>query len=144
MQAVPDSWCEKVFWQDPYCTRLQTHINTVDGDRVTLARTIFFASSGGQESDSGTIAGITVLDASKQGQQIYYTLPRDHALAVGQAVEISIDWHRRYRLMRLHLAAEIPIRPTVETYPLADANRALTSLKREPVKGAKVLVVNSA
>jgi D-arabinose 1-dehydrogenase-like Zn-dependent alcohol dehydrogenase len=29
----------------------------------------------------------------------------------------------------------------VETYPLAEANRALVELKRGPVRGAKVLVV---
>jgi len=41
----------------------------------------------------------------------------------------------------LALAAEIPIRPEVRTYPLEEANRALVELKRGPVKGAKVLVV---
>ncbi|MGE0621005.1 MAG: zinc-dependent alcohol dehydrogenase family protein [Pseudomonadales bacterium] len=39
------------------------------------------------------------------------------------------------------LAARIPIRPEVQTYPLAEANRALVALKREPVRGAKVLIV---
>lgn len=41
----------------------------------------------------------------------------------------------------LAIAAEIPIRPEVETYPLHDANRALIELKRDPVRGAKVLVM---
>jgi propanol-preferring alcohol dehydrogenase len=41
----------------------------------------------------------------------------------------------------LPLAARIPIRPEVQVYPLAQANRALVSLKREPVRGAKVLIV---
>ena len=41
----------------------------------------------------------------------------------------------------LPLAAEIPLRPAVTTYPLAEANAALVSLKRESVRGAKVLVV---
>lgn len=39
----------------------------------------------------------------------------------------------------LPLAAAIPIRSEVRAYPLADANEALVSLKREPVRGAKVL-----
>lgn len=42
----------------------------------------------------------------------------------------------------LPLAAGIPIKPTVETYRLEDANRALMDLKRGPVRGAKVLVVS--
>ncbi len=41
----------------------------------------------------------------------------------------------------LPLAATIPIRPKVECYPLAAANEALVSLKRENVRGAKVLRV---
>ncbi len=48
-----------------------------------------------------------MLDARKDGRQIVYTLERDHGLAPGEPVSIAIDWPRRYRLMRLHLAAEL-------------------------------------
>jgi propanol-preferring alcohol dehydrogenase len=41
----------------------------------------------------------------------------------------------------LPLAAEIPLVSEVATYRLEEANRALIELKREPVKGAKVLIV---
>ncbi|MGD8416311.1 MAG: alcohol dehydrogenase catalytic domain-containing protein [Pseudomonadales bacterium] len=40
----------------------------------------------------------------------------------------------------LPIAARIPIRPEVRVYALTEANQALVSLKREPVRGAKVLV----
>jgi propanol-preferring alcohol dehydrogenase len=39
----------------------------------------------------------------------------------------------------LQLAAEIPIRPETEVYPLEDANRALLELKAREIRGAKVL-----
>jgi propanol-preferring alcohol dehydrogenase len=42
----------------------------------------------------------------------------------------------------LPIAARIPIRSTVQTYPLLAANAALVSLKREAVQGAKVLLVD--
>ncbi len=42
----------------------------------------------------------------------------------------------------LQLAAEIPIKPEVETYPLADANRALADIKERRIRGAKVLRVS--
>ncbi|PQO43929.1 zinc-dependent alcohol dehydrogenase family protein [Blastopirellula marina] len=42
----------------------------------------------------------------------------------------------------LPLAAQIPLRTTITTYPLEEANRALLELKRGSVKGAKVLVMN--
>ena len=41
----------------------------------------------------------------------------------------------------LAIAAVVPILAEIETYPLAEANRALVELKRGSVKGAKVLVV---
>jgi len=41
----------------------------------------------------------------------------------------------------LPLAAEIPITTEVQTYPLEEANDALVALKREPVRGAKVLKI---
>ncbi|CAN5129587.1 zinc-dependent alcohol dehydrogenase family protein [soil metagenome] len=44
----------------------------------------------------------------------------------------------------LAVAAQIPIRVEVTTYPLEDANRALVELKRIPVRGAKVLLVSPA
>ncbi|NNF17463.1 MAG: zinc-dependent alcohol dehydrogenase family protein [Gammaproteobacteria bacterium] len=44
----------------------------------------------------------------------------------------------------LPLAAEIPIQPRVHVYSLSDANQALVSLKRAPVRGAKVLRIQSS
>ena len=42
----------------------------------------------------------------------------------------------------LDIAAAIPIQPTIESYALEDANKALLALKFEPVKGAKVLRIS--
>jgi propanol-preferring alcohol dehydrogenase len=42
----------------------------------------------------------------------------------------------------LPIAAEIPLRPKVQTYRLEEANRALLELKRGPVRGAKVLLID--
>lgn len=39
----------------------------------------------------------------------------------------------------LQLAAAIPLRPEVEEYPLADANRALIDLRARRIRGAKIL-----
>jgi alcohol dehydrogenase, propanol-preferring len=41
----------------------------------------------------------------------------------------------------LQMAAEIPIRPEVQEYPLADANSALLELKERKIRGAKVLKI---
>ena len=97
----------KVFWENPYLTILDTRVATVAGYDVTVAATILYAVSGGQESDAGTIGGREVLAARKDGADILYTLAPDHGLKPGDPVTIVLDWERRYRLMRLHFAAEI-------------------------------------
>jgi len=43
----------------------------------------------------------------------------------------------------LQVAAEIPIRTTVQIFPLEEANEALLALKRSEIDGAGVLVVGS-
>jgi Ser-tRNA(Ala) deacylase AlaX len=103
--ASPSS--RKRFWQDPYLSELGTHVARVAGTTVVLEETIFFAESGGQESDSGTIGGLPVLEAKHAGGEIEYRMPDGHGLAAGDAVQVRIDWPRRYALMRLHFAAEL-------------------------------------
>jgi Ser-tRNA(Ala) deacylase AlaX len=107
----------KLFWQDPYRTSLDTRIAAVDGDVVRLAETIFYAFSGGQESDAGSIGGRTVLEACKHEGDILYTLEPGHGLQAGDAVKVEIDGARRLKLMRLHLAAEIILELAYQNLP---------------------------
>lgn len=98
---------EKVFWTDPYLTKLETRISSVNGNVISVERTIFYAFSGGQESDTGTIGGYAVQEARKNGHEIMYMIEEGHDLQAGDPVTMTIDWERRYRLMRLHFAAEL-------------------------------------
>ena len=85
----------KIFWQDPYLTKLDTTVQTVNANQITVMETIFYAFSGGQESDAGSIGGYKVLEARKDGKEIFYTLEDNHSLKTGDKVEILIDWERR-------------------------------------------------
>ena len=60
----------KTFWKDPYLSRLDTRVAGVNGNEITLEETVFYAFSGGQESDRGTIGGQSVLEARKEGREI--------------------------------------------------------------------------
>ena len=42
----------------------------------------------------------------------------------------------------LALAAEVPLQPTIEEFPLEEANRALMELKERKIRGAKVLSIS--
>ncbi|ETO93429.1 alanyl-tRNA editing protein [Legionella oakridgensis] len=97
----------KLFWTDPYQRHLITTVLTVDDNRVLFDDTIAFSFSGGQESDRAYINGLAVIHSEMIGNLIYYILPDNHALTPGDTVAMEIDWPRRYRLMRLHFAAEL-------------------------------------
>ncbi len=98
---------KKIFWEDPYLTQIETRVTSVRGNDVTVDQTIFYAFSGGQEGDHGTIGNTPVLEARKEDKEIVYTLGDGHGLKPGDQVTMAIDWERRYKLMRLHFAAEI-------------------------------------
>lgn len=97
----------KVFWEDPYQQSLVTKVAEVGGNKILLEETIAFSFAGGQESDEATLNGMRVLTSEIEGNLIYYILEDGHGLHPGNQVIMEIDWTRRYRLMRLHFAAEL-------------------------------------
>lgn len=98
---------KKVFWDNPYQTTLTTHVSSVQDNDLLFDATIAYSFAGGQESDKATVNGIPILSSRMEGNLIFYTLPADHGLLVGDQVVMEIDWPRRSRLMRLHFAAEL-------------------------------------
>ena len=108
---------QKLFWEDPYRTKLSTFITGVAGDEIRLQSTIFFAFSGGQESDAGTIGGVRVEEARKDGLDIVYRMASGHGFTQGDAVEVAIDWPRRFGLMRHHFAAEMVLQLVYQKAP---------------------------
>jgi Ser-tRNA(Ala) deacylase AlaX len=104
---VKGGFLEKLFWHDPYLSECRAKVESINGNEVQLDRTVFFAFSGGQQSDSGTIGGIPVQEARKEGNNISYILESPPTFAPGDEVEVKIDAEKRKRIMRLHSAAHI-------------------------------------
>ncbi|MBA2651732.1 MAG: alanyl-tRNA editing protein [Tatlockia sp.] len=98
---------QKIFWDNPYQSVLETRVVSVNNNYVLFEETIAFSFSGGQESDHAYINGFPIVDSEIDGNLIYYVLPDGHSLKPGDVVTMKIDWPRRYRLMRLHFAAEL-------------------------------------
>ncbi|MPS74988.1 MAG: alanyl-tRNA editing protein [Chryseobacterium sp.] len=97
----------KIFWEDPYQTELTTSVAGISSNVVTLKETIAYAFSGGQQSDDGTINSFKIIKAEKSGKEIFYTIEEGHNLKPGDIVEVKIDWDKRYKIMKLHFAAEL-------------------------------------
>lgn len=84
----------------------------VEGRRVLLDQTAFYATGGGQPHDIGTLTagGATwnVIDVRKSGADIWHTLADESALpAAGDAVSGEVEWERRFKLMRTHSAMHV-------------------------------------
>lgn len=107
---------EKVFWENPYLTEIEAKVTSVNNNVITLDKTIAFAFSGGQQSDSGTIGGFEIIESKKDGKEIFYTIEQSHNLMSNQNVIVIIDWEKRYRLMKLHFAAEIILELVYQNY----------------------------
>lgn len=108
----------KVFWENPYQKNLVTKVASVDGNRILFEETIAYSFAGGQESDKAYINEIPIIDSKMEGNLIYYTLPEGHGFLPGDQVTMVIDWSRRYRLMRLHFAAELILEIVTQNYGL--------------------------
>lgn len=83
----------------------------VDGGRVALDQTAFYASGGGQPHDTGRLTtgetSWTVTGVKKEGADIWHTLEGADLPATGDAVTGEVEWDRRHRLMRTHSAMHV-------------------------------------
>lgn len=103
---------KKLFHSDPYQTTCQAVVESIDGNIVALDQTVFFAFSGGQESDHGTIGDIEVINAEDTSTKdapgnIKYELTHQPTFSVGETVTLEIDQQRRQDIMRLHSAVHL-------------------------------------
>lgn len=103
---------EELFRDDSYLKSCTAKVLASGPDGVVLDRTVFYPTGGGQPGDSGTLAGaggtIVITEAVKGGDGILHKLEEGAAApAVGDAVEVSLDWDRRYAHMRVHTALHL-------------------------------------
>ncbi len=119
----------KVFWDNPYQTKLETKVSSVSDNLVTFEQTIAYSFAGAQESDKATVNGIPILDSKIEGHLITYTLPEDHGLVPGQMVTMEIDWTRRHRIMRLHFTAELVLELVTQKWGLIKVGAHISETK---------------
>ena len=98
---------EELFSVEAYARTCEATVTAVTDDGVVLDRTVFYARSGGQPGDTGTLRWEggegRVADTVKRGGMLVHVVD-DKAPAAGTAVVADIDWDRRHTLMRTHTA----------------------------------------
>ena len=106
---------EQLAYTDAYARSVEAtvrHVETGDAPLVVLDRTVFYPGGGGQPSDRGLLLRAadgrswTVRGARKAGGEITHELEPDEGdpPAVGDRLQVDLDWARRFALMRTHTA----------------------------------------
>ena len=108
----------RLYYTDPALQSFDAVVASVEraGSRlaVTLDRTAFYPSSGGQPFDTGTLGGLPVVDVVEQddGSVVHFLAPPDdvggpNPVQAGQVVDGVVDWPRRFDHMQQHTGQHV-------------------------------------
>jgi len=94
----------------PEVRSFEATVASVDDRAVTLDESYFYAESGGQPADRGTLGGVPVEDVQERDGEIVHLLAEPAAeagIAVGETVRAEIDDAFRTYCMRAHTASHL-------------------------------------
>jgi len=97
---------DEIFRNDSYIFEFEAEVTAVDDDNVILGGTAFYPGGGGQVCDTGSICGTRVTEVKYIGNDIVHKVP-GNKLKVGDKIWCSVDWDRRYDLMKGHTAEHL-------------------------------------
>jgi misacylated tRNA(Ala) deacylase len=124
---------EALYHTDAYLKEFDAVVTLVEGRAVALDRSAFYPSGGGQPHDTGTLTDGArtwhVTKTRKAGPDIWHELDGE-APAPGARLHGSIDWERRYQLMRTHTAMHVLCGVIFRDY-----GASVTGGNMEPLKG---------
>jgi len=104
---------ETLFHADAYAREAEAKVLSATAEGVWLDRTIFYAQSGGQPGDTGTLrweGGTLAVANTIKGEAGAILLKPEEGATLppdGAAVTMALDWPRRHRLMRMHTAMHL-------------------------------------
>jgi misacylated tRNA(Ala) deacylase len=106
-----------LFREDAYLQSCEARVIALtEQGGIVLDRTVFYATSGGQPGDSGTLtnaAGMRISIATAvytdqvKTEIAHVPAPGSPPLSVGDAVVATIDWDKRRARMRVHTALHL-------------------------------------
>jgi alanyl-tRNA synthetase len=97
----------KLYNVDPYIKEFEAKVLNLNNTNVELDRTAFYPGGGGQVEDTGLIEGVRVVNTHLVEEKIIHKMEAIPSFSIGKLVKCSLDWERRYRIMKLHSASHI-------------------------------------
>jgi misacylated tRNA(Ala) deacylase len=99
-----------LYQTDSYLRSFEATVLGAEESRVVLDQTAFYPGGGGQPSDLGVLSGSQttwpVVRVRRDGAAVAHEIQGEMP-EIGAVVQGTIDWQRRYALMRTHSALHI-------------------------------------
>ena len=100
---------ERIYYTEPSCRAFEATV-TRTGERdgrplVTLDRTAFYPTSGGQPFDTGRLGSVDVVETIDVGDEIVHVVSAP--VAPGTRLRGEIDWVRRFDHMQQHTGQHV-------------------------------------
>jgi misacylated tRNA(Ala) deacylase len=108
-----DNMTELLYQTDSYLKSFEAVVTAVDPENmaVSLDCSAFYPGGGGQPCDYGIMSvgeeKYSIGKVKKQADDVFHYLGGDGLPAIGTKVHATIDWDRRYKLMRTHTALHV-------------------------------------
>ncbi|MFK4823846.1 alanyl-tRNA editing protein [Paenochrobactrum sp. BZR 588] len=107
---------KKLFQDDAYLQTAEAEVVAItETGGIILDQTVFYATSGGQPGDSGSLTRadgtqiriFTTITGTDKSEIVHQPEEGAPTVNVGEKLTLRIDWERRLKLMRMHTACHI-------------------------------------
>ena len=101
-----------LFLDNSYQKEFECKIVNIKNNQIILNQTIFYAKSGGQPGDTGTLSSnennINIIDTTYDFEKnIIHITENDINFDINEKVKGKINWKTRYKHMRMHSALHL-------------------------------------
>ena len=101
-----------LFLDNSYLKEFECKIVNINKNQIILNQTIFYAKSGGQPGDTGTLSNnennINIIDTTYDVEKnIIHITDEDINFEINEKIRGKINWKTRYKHMRMHSALHL-------------------------------------
>jgi alanyl-tRNA synthetase len=95
---------KQIYFDDPYLKEHKSIVLKIEDNNIWLAENLFFPKTKNEPNDLGEINRLEITGVEKDNGGIKIVLKDKPNFKTGDKINQKIDWHKRYKSMKLHAA----------------------------------------